>query len=177
MVFTLAGIVCAKDLPPLLEKPSWAITFLTIAEEKLTPAHRISSSRYKYLRQSLTITGLGSPTFGEAIKSAHKVFDIFQRQFAEDQVESWHSPTYSGHHSLNLSNRYLTPKRDAQDMVHLPFTDAVDPRGVLEDMAKSNYIHGEDNEVSYFKCQIDQEGNRRWNQDLNNLYAIISSFC
>jgi hypothetical protein len=32
---------------------------------------------------------------------------------------------------------------------------------ILEDIVKSNYIHGEDNEVSYFRCQINQEGNRR----------------
>jgi len=46
-------------------------------------------------------------------------------------------------------------------MVYLPFTDMVNPQGILKDMAKSDYIHGEDNEVSYVRCQIDQGGNRR----------------
>jgi hypothetical protein len=131
--------------------------------------NRIPTLQYKYLRQSVTIMGLGMPSFGNAMKSTHKVFDLFQRQFSEGQIELWHTSLYSTHDSIELSNCYLMPKRDAPDMAHMPFSEDVDPQGILADMARSDYVHGEENEDSYYKCEIDTEGNRRYANTYNDI--------
>jgi hypothetical protein len=111
------------------------------------------------LRQGLTITGAGSATFAEAIKSAQEVYAQFDRQFANGKLEKWSGAKYAGYYAIDLSNRYFTPKRDAPDMEHIPFTKSVDPRGILEEMAKSNYIHGEENIVKYYTCQVYEQQN------------------
>jgi hypothetical protein len=40
-------------------------------------------------------------------------------------------------------------------MEHIPFTKSDDPRGILEEMGKMGYIHGEENVVYYYVCHID----------------------
>jgi hypothetical protein len=121
----------------------------------------IAPARYKFLRQGLSITGAGSATFAEAIKSAQEVYAQFDRQFANGKLEKWSTAKYAGYHAIDLSNRYFTPKRDAPDMEHVLFTKLVDPCSILEDMAKSNYVHGEENVVQYYTCHVDEQRNRR----------------
>jgi hypothetical protein len=62
---------------------------------------------------------------------------------------------------LDLSNRYFTPRKDAPDAEHIPFTKAVDPYGILEDTAKTSYIHGEENEVYNYSLKADKNGKGR----------------
>lgn len=109
----------------------------------------------------MTITGLGSPTFEEAVRSAYGFYERFQRQFADGKFETWETATYKGSYTLDLSNRYLTPKKDAPTAEHIPFSKVVDPHGILEDMAGKDYIHGEENEVQYYACHSEANGNKR----------------
>jgi hypothetical protein len=118
-------------------------------------------TRYRYLRQGLTLTGLGSATFDDAVSSAQEIYEIFQRHFSEGQLEGWHPSKHGRHLALDTSNRYFTPKRDAPNMEHLPFDDLVDPRGILEEMVKSGYVHGEENVVQYFIRDTDDQGVHR----------------
>lgn len=43
-------------------------------------------------------------------------------------------------------------------MEHVPFTEAADPYGYLEAMAKTDYIHGEENVVHYYTCHMNKDG-------------------
>jgi hypothetical protein len=79
----------------------------------------------------LALTGLGSSTFAEAIRSAHEIYENFNRQFTEGKLEGWTASSYAGLVGLDLSNRYFTPRKDAPDTEHIPFTKAVDPYGIL----------------------------------------------
>ncbi|KAF8222891.1 hypothetical protein L208DRAFT_1319926, partial [Tricholoma matsutake] len=51
---------------------------------------------------------------------------------------------------IDVSNHYLTPIRDAQDVESIPFDKGIDPHGILQDMARGDgsysYIHTEDNQ-------------------------------
>jgi hypothetical protein len=123
---------------------------------------RIPLARYKYLRQGITLTGFGSPIFEDAVKAAQEIYEIFQRQFSEGEVETWNNTVHAEHPGLDMSNRYFTPKRDARNMPHIPFSEAVDPRGILEDMTGTTYVHGEDNEVQYYKYQTNADSNGRY---------------
>jgi hypothetical protein len=46
-------------------------------------------------------------------------------------------------------------------MVHVPFDKNVDPKGVLEAMAETGFIHGEENIVRYYTRQVDEKGCER----------------
>ncbi|RDB19734.1 hypothetical protein Hypma_013178 [Hypsizygus marmoreus] len=141
IVFSVQGSLVAKDLPPLVEKP------------------RMNSSKYCYLRQGITISGLGTTTFEDALKSATEVFGAFDRNFREGELESW-GPSVGGIDGLEASNRYLTPRRDALGDVGIPFGPGVDPKNILLSMAGEDHIHTEDNEVLYYSRHEDKEGNQ-----------------
>jgi hypothetical protein len=107
----------------------------------------------------MSITGLGTPTFDNAMKTANEIFRQFDRQFADGKLEGWAPGQYSGYSALEMSNRYFTPKRDAPSMEHVPFTKAVDPYGILEEVAKTIYIHSEESDVHYYSLEADKDGN------------------
>ena len=46
-------------------------------------------------------------------------------------------------------------------MEHIPFDDSVDPKGILEAMAATGYIHGEENVVHYYARHVDDQGQER----------------
>jgi hypothetical protein len=122
----------------------------------------IPPNRYKFIKQGITVTGLGSSAFGDAIEATREIYKLqFSRQFADGKLESWNTTTYMGNPALDTSNRYLTPRKDAPNMVHVPFEESVDPRGILEEMAQAGHVHGEENVVQYFVQNIDREGNIR----------------
>ncbi|KAF8895084.1 hypothetical protein BD779DRAFT_1668436 [Infundibulicybe gibba] len=102
------------------------------------------------------LTGIGSPTFELAVKAADEIYDIFHREFPEGRLERWQSERHGAFTGLAMSNRYFTPKRDAPDMIHIPFGTTIDPRGILENMRKEGYVHGEENEVMYYNQQTNQ---------------------
>jgi hypothetical protein len=111
------------------------------------------------------LTGLGSATFSSALDAAQLIYNHFDRQFPEGQLDGWspmRSATDPSLDSLDISNRYLTPVRDVNGLVEsVPFHKGVDPRNILYDMAKNNHIHTEDNYVEYFTMRRDGDGQRR----------------
>jgi hypothetical protein len=126
--------------------------------------NRISVQRIKYLRQGITLTGLGSPTFERAISAAQEVYGHFDRQFSEGILESWNdSPGDSS--TLSVSNRYLTPLTEAGAQASIPFFKGVDPRNILQNMtrgdASNTYVHTEDNQVQYFVQHRGSEGEHK----------------
>ncbi|KAF8872048.1 hypothetical protein BD779DRAFT_1453279 [Infundibulicybe gibba] len=138
LVFTIIGIISEVDFPAIKEKPI-----------SVTPR------QCKFLRQSVSLTGLGSPMFDAAVEATHQIYDMFQRQFQEGALEVWHTdvwqtPSHQSHLSLPMSNHYLTPRRDAPRMEHIPFETEEDPHGYLESMFKEGYVHGEENIVGYY---------------------------
>jgi hypothetical protein len=108
----------------------------------------------------LTITGLGTATFEEAIRSAFGLHERFQRQFPHGKLENWETSAYKDFYALELSNRYLTPRRDAPLAEHIPFSKEVDPLGFLEDAVGGDFFHSQENEVQYYACLHD-EGKRK----------------
>jgi hypothetical protein len=66
--------------------------------------------------------------------------------------------------SIDLSNRYFTPTREAPLSDHVPFSHKVDPRGILGALMGNRFIHTEENEVKYFVRETDMGGNFRYDQ-------------
>jgi hypothetical protein len=113
----------------------------------------------RFLRQGITITGLGTPTFKRSADAAKEIYELFQHQYPKGKLESWSPGTYRGFTTLEISNRYFTLKRDTPDMEHVPFDKLVDPFGILEGMIDTGYVHGEENRVRYFACEKDKDRN------------------
>jgi hypothetical protein len=53
--------------------------------------------------------------------------------------------------TLNASNRYFTPKKDAQMAKELRFDEDVDPHGNLTRHLGTGHVHIEENSVSYYE--------------------------
>jgi hypothetical protein len=77
-------------------------------------------------------------------------------------LEALHASQHGDFVSLDASNRYFTPKRDAKNMTHVPFDRLVDPQGILENMASTGYVHGEENVVSYYARRVEEDGTERY---------------
>jgi hypothetical protein len=106
--------------------------------------------------------------------AANEIYGHFDRQFSEGILDSWDcSPVDDNDFPcLNLSNRYLTPANEAYGLEAIPFHKGVDPRGILQNMAKGDgsttYIHTEENQVQYFSAKRDGEGKMK---SVNHLQA------
>jgi hypothetical protein len=104
---------------------------------------------------------MGSPTFEQAIASTNEIHGQFERHFPNGQLEDWAGTTHKDYSAFDISNWYLTPKIDAPAAEHITFNKLIDPFAILEGMAKSDYIHTEENEVYYYNCLSDDDGTKR----------------
>ena len=98
--------------------------------------------------------GYGSATFDNAIKSIQEIYGLFDRNVPEESLESW-APTSSMAQGcvFEASNRFFTSKREAPDMEPVPISPLIDPRGILETLKKEDFVHGEENEVYYYRVR------------------------
>lgn len=112
----------------------------------------------KYLRQSVSITGMGNETFDNAAVSLAQIHAIFKRtignQLEEDSVHS----DFKGYKAIDTSNRYFTPKDSKGGMESVPLGNDVDPYGFLLKAAGNSYVHTEDNKVYYYQKGVDKGG-------------------
>lgn len=126
------------------------------------------------------MTGGGSATFSSALDAAQSIYRHFDRQFAEGVLDAW--STNSSLDNLDISNRYLTPLRNDSRLEKVDFHKGVDPRNILRDMAKSDYIHTEDNYVAYYSMHKDGDGQKRYERkhhksiQWNSLFFSICRF-
>lgn len=120
---------------------------------------RISPARYRYVRQSVKLSGAGTQAFSEGKRSIEQMHEMLDRYFEENSLEAIGGEA----DTIELANRYLTPKKDAPQAQHIGFDKRVDPKGVLEDMAREGegFVHTEDNVVGYWQRKTDAEGNHK----------------
>jgi len=120
--------------------------------------------RYKYLRQAVTLTGLGSPTFSNACTVAQGIHSRFDREFPEGALQPW-STSKGEMDTLDLSNRYFTPVSEATGQEGDEYQPGVDPKGVLRSMERHGgtqvYIHADDNVVRYYTTCTEDSGNKK----------------
>ena len=93
-----------------------------------------------------------------------EIYGHFDRQFSEGTLDSWDcSPVDDNDFPcMNLLNCYLTPANEAHGLEAIPFHKGIDPRGILQNMAKGDgqimHVHTEDNQVQHFSTKRDTEG-------------------
>ncbi|KAF8233120.1 hypothetical protein L208DRAFT_1268484, partial [Tricholoma matsutake] len=128
-ICTIQGILSEKNLPPVTEK----------VRRKLRMC----------IADSVTLVGYGTPTFEDALDTAQEIYGLFDCNVQDASLESWVLTSSSNKQckGIEASNQYLTSKWDAPEMVSLPIPPSIDPRRIMESLAKEHFVYGEENEV------------------------------
>ncbi|KIL56605.1 hypothetical protein M378DRAFT_89111, partial [Amanita muscaria Koide BX008] len=132
VVVNLQGVIWKHDLPPFTAQiPS-------------------SSKQIKYLRQSVSITGLGTSHFDASMKGLTNIYVLFSHFVPADKLQACAiTGQYGKHASIDTSNRYFTARNTTEQ--HVPFTSKVDPNRILERAVGSVYVHSKHNIVRYYE--------------------------
>ncbi|KAI0311293.1 hypothetical protein OF83DRAFT_1029255, partial [Amylostereum chailletii] len=129
--YIVHGLVAALDLPPithksqLMPKPAWA-------------------------KQSISIIILGTPSFDKAVEGQMLIHDQLSTAYRPGCFEEWSPSHYGPFFALKFSNRYVTRSSSVRGQPAIPFTQQVDPNGVMADILSSAGTHLDDNRVQYF---------------------------
>ena len=97
------------------------------------------------------ITGLGLPSFDDAILGLHMIESILSREFRENQLERYQPSAYQTFASLECSSRYFSPRKDISSQDFLTFPVTIDPRGFLKELEYHDLAYAPDNVVEYYK--------------------------
>ena len=128
--------------------------------------NRMTANKFRYLRQAISLTRFGTPTFSNTLDTAQLLYDCFNHQFPEGTLEEWSSSqaNISDTECIDISNRYLMPQKDAQGQENMLFLKGVDPWNILQNMTKGDrsciYVHTEDNQVHFFTAYSNSTGDR-----------------
>ena len=124
---------------------------------------RANSRHVKYLRQSVSLTGLGTSLFDTAIDGLADVYAAYSEFISLPKLAPCGIvDEYDRFTTIELSNRYLTSKRTTPTHEHIPFNPDVDPQGLLTSAAGNAYIHTEHNVVKYYESVREHQNKIRW---------------
>ena len=107
------------------------------------------------------LTGLSSPKFNDAIQSIRTIEDMFRRQVVDGNLEMWVPSSFQGHPSIDVNNRYFTPRQYALQDNHISFSPTVDPDNILSKAMGEDFVHTEDNEIEYYEARK-EAGRIKW---------------
>ena len=108
-----------------------------------------SPKALRFMRQSVSLTGLGTERFKSNMTSINNIQLAFMREFEDNALSS----SYGSSESIDISNRYFVTRTKAPDASPVEFHPSIDPTGELRRLASIYFIHTEDNQVQYFeKC-------------------------
>ena len=105
-------------------------------------------------------TVLSSPKFNDAIQSICAIENIFREQVVDRNMEVWVPSTFQGHLSIDIGNRYFTPRQHALQDRHISFIAVIDPDNILSVAMGEEFVHTEDNEVEYYEARKEGRGTK-----------------
>ncbi|KAK0488260.1 hypothetical protein EDD18DRAFT_1359525 [Armillaria luteobubalina] len=143
MVFSCTGIVCEANLPPVVRMPS------------------VGRDKVIVLSQSITITGLGCASFDNVITMLQEIKLTTEREFKHSMLDKWTPSMYRGFPVFTLSNRYFWTMKEGTQHEAVPFSNDVDPVGILQWLGNTDVVHTKDNAIQYFKANTDDKGKHR----------------
>lgn len=101
------------------------------------------------MRQAITITGLGIPSFDKALETIEKIQMAFLIGMGEDQVVPLQPASFQGYFAIDAHNRYFSKKHFIPGQEKHPFDRLTDPYDVLSSLQYGGFIHVADNHVDY----------------------------
>ncbi|KAK0457946.1 uncharacterized protein EV420DRAFT_1764467 [Desarmillaria tabescens] len=84
-----------------------------------------------------------------------------EREFRDGELKHWKPMSMKGLDVIELSNRYFRLRNSTNDEEGIPFSNDVDPAGILAKIVQRKWIHTEDNEVRYYRGVMDERGKKR----------------
>ena len=75
-------------------------------------------------------------------------------------MEVWIPSTFQRHPSIDIGNRYFTPRQHAFQDHHISFSAAIDPDNILSEAMGEEFVHTEDNEVEYYEAHKEGKGTK-----------------
>src|SRR6266700_5101547 len=112
------------------------------------------------MRQSVMMTGLSSPKFDEAIASVYEIQYMFKRTRMDGTMEEWTPSLFQGHLSIDVGNRYFTPRKYVLQDQQIAFSASVDPHNVLSEAMGDHLVHVEENHTEYYEACKENGGTK-----------------
>ncbi|KAF8871920.1 hypothetical protein BD779DRAFT_1399291, partial [Infundibulicybe gibba] len=141
LVVSVQGIIVGRDeLPPFMSK--------------ISP----NSKHLRYIRQGVSITGLGTTSFANAIENLKKIYVIFSRSIGSAKLQGGTCTLMFGDYpTIESFNRYFTAKKSGHRRQEYALGVDIDPFGTLSSALGAGYYHGEDNIVNYYERTVDND--------------------
>ncbi|KAJ7038553.1 hypothetical protein C8F04DRAFT_1255831 [Mycena alexandri] len=123
-----------------------------LVKSSLTPGaiERLPIDRGINTSQGVTLIGLGSPLFSEAVGKLHEIHALYCRYFPPNSMSKW-TDADSTETTLKASNRFFTSVEDEPDAVSINFSTGVDPLHKLDRFIGDELVHTSANVVRYRK--------------------------
>ena len=90
------------------------------------------------------------------------IYALFSQSVPREKLQPCsfidHYGKYTG---IETSNRYFSPKKDFPTSKSVPFSSDIDPEGILTRAAGTNYVHADQNVVSYYERSVALNGSTR----------------
>ena len=153
VVAHIQGVIWKHDLPPFRDRSMYVYIRKIYKRVCLFFALKSTSKRTRYLRQSISLTGLGTPTFNASLQGVLNVFTLFSNHVPRDALNNCENicNSYGNHPGIDISNRYFSSIKNTPMEKRIPFEQHEDPHGILARLETPNYVHSNLNKVEYFE--------------------------
>jgi len=84
-------------------------------------------------------------------------------------MEDWAPSVFQEHPSIDVGNRYFTPRQNALQDCQVAFSASIDPDHILTDAMGDQFIHVEDNQVEYYEYYEARKESRGTKYVINDL--------
>ncbi|KAF7967771.1 hypothetical protein HWV62_33181 [Athelia sp. TMB] len=140
IVLRVQGILCYQQLPPIkhVQIPS--------------------DGNPRFMKQSVRVTGFGNAEFERAVNGAAQLAIFMQKNIEPGSVDSWCPDRFQTWSALEFTNRYFVRQNVEGDMIAIEFGRNVDNDGLLTKIAGEEWVHTEENRVSYFNRIVGEDG-------------------
>ncbi|KIK51460.1 hypothetical protein GYMLUDRAFT_64827 [Collybiopsis luxurians FD-317 M1] len=127
-----------------------------IVEDKRLPPIKMPRGKkhIQHMKQSITISGLGSKQFDEDINAIIDIYAELARQVG--QIEVFEIKDSEGRRMLEIGNRVFTPQWEAPNMEWIEPQREVDPERTIESMKTQHK-----NVVDFGEEKTEEEGEKR----------------
>ena len=107
------------------------------------------------------LTGLSSPKFDEAIASIYEIQNMFRRTAVDGTtMEEWVPSLFQKHVTIDVGNRYFTPRKYALQDQQIAFSASVNPHNILSEAMGDQFVHVEENCVEYYEARKENGGTK-----------------
>ena len=110
------------------------------------------------MKQCVRVTGFGNADFQRAVNGAAQLAVFMRENIDPVSVDDWAPVRFQSWPALEFSNRYFVHQNVEGDMIPVEFGPNVDNEGVLAKIAGEEWVHTDENRVSYLQRIETEDG-------------------